>query len=167
MGMRLPGRVSRRFQFPAAGLLRAARRRADVSQLDIARAARVSKSTVARIESGTLRPSLDILDLLLGAAGFSLTVVDDEGRVLQPMLDRDDLKDGAGRRYPAHFDVIPDPVGQEWWGAIYGLARPPETYYRSKSRRDAMRRRSVWEVRVKQNRRMPEPPEESAIPWDV
>src|SRR6476646_1093501 len=95
--------------YPAAGLLRAARRRADLSQRDLARAAKIHPSTVGRIESGELHPSLEIFRRLMGAAGHYFAVVDDEGRVLHPMRDRDDLKDGAERRYPAHLDVIPDP----------------------------------------------------------
>ncbi|WP_431909905.1 hypothetical protein [Micromonospora carbonacea] len=41
---------------------------------------------------------------------------------------------------------------------VYGLARPPETFYRNRSYRDAMRRRSRWEVRVAKLRHVPPPP---------
>lgn len=145
--------------FPAAGLIRAARRKADLSQVQLARAAKIHSSTVGRIESGALRPSLNILRSLLGATGYFLVAVDAEGHVLQPMCDRDDLRDGAERRYPSHLDVIPDPEPGEWWGDVYGLARPPETFYRNRARRDAQRRRSQWEVRVARYRNTPPPPE--------
>ncbi|MEV4412717.1 helix-turn-helix transcriptional regulator [Catellatospora sp. NPDC049609] len=146
--------------FPVAGLIRAARRRADLSQRDLAKGARLHRSTVGRVEAGELVPSLPVFSRLMGAAGFYLTVVDDLGRVLIPMEDRDDMRDGAERRYPSHLDLILDPEPGEWWADKYGLARPPETFYRDRRRRDAQRRRSQWEVRVKQYRHVPEPPEQ-------
>ncbi len=145
--------------FPVTGLVRAARRRADLSQREFAQVARVHRSTVARIESGELVPSLPVFSRLMGATGLYLTVVDDLGHVLIPMEDRDDMRDGAERRYPSHLDLILDPAPGEWWADKYGLARPPETFHRDRSWRDAQRRRSQWEVRVKQYRHAPEPPE--------
>jgi len=79
------------------------------------------------------------------------------------MLDRDDLRDGAERRYPSHLDTILDPRDGAWWAEKYGMALPPETFYRDRERRDAQRRRSVWEVRVKQCRALPEP--RDLRPW--
>jgi hypothetical protein len=76
------------------------------------------------------------------------------------MEDWDDTRDGAERRYPSHLDTILDPEPGEWWADIYGLARPPETFHRSREMRDAQRRRSVWEVRVGQNRGVPPPPDQ-------
>src|SRR5262245_660697 len=64
-------------KYPAGGLLRAARRRADLSQRDLARAAKIHPSTVGRIESGELQPSLEIFRRLMGAAGHYFAVVDD------------------------------------------------------------------------------------------
>jgi transcriptional regulator with XRE-family HTH domain len=87
-----------------------------LGQRQMARFARVSPSTVGKVEAGSLTPSLAVLERLLGAAGFYLVVVDQEGRVVQPMADRDDVHDGAGRRYPAHLDTILDPGPGEWWG---------------------------------------------------
>jgi predicted transcriptional regulator len=52
-------------QFPIAGLLRQARRRCGMSQRDVARRARVSQATVARAESGTVAPTLDVFQRLL------------------------------------------------------------------------------------------------------
>jgi transcriptional regulator with XRE-family HTH domain len=128
--------------YPVAGLVRAARRRADLSQRDLARVAEVSASTVGRIESGERAPGVALFDRLIGAAGFYLIVVDGEGRVIPPMLDRDDLRDGADRRYPSHYDTIVDPEQGEWWADAFGLARPPETFYRDRQLRDAQRRKS-------------------------
>ena len=57
----------------AKRLLRAARRRAGVSQRALGEAAGIPQSTVARIELGTLSPRIDTLERLLNAAGQSLT----------------------------------------------------------------------------------------------
>lgn len=124
----------------------------------MARFAKVAPSTVGKVEAGVMVPSVDVLERLLGAAGLYLAVVDQDGRVILPMEDRDDTRDGAERRYPSHLDTILDPRFGEWWADRYGLARPPETFHRSRSRRDAQRRRSQWEVRVAQHRKVPPPP---------
>jgi transcriptional regulator with XRE-family HTH domain len=122
--------------FDVIGLVRTVRRRADLSQRELAERAAVSASTVNRIEAGALTPSLAALRRILAVAELDLVPVDRDGRLVRPMLDhRDDLRDGAERRYPSHLDT---------W---YGLARPPETFHRSRRRRDVQRRRSQWETR--------------------
>lgn len=146
-------------RYPIAGLIRRARRIADLSQRQMARRAKVSPSTVARVEAGGLTPSLDLLQRLLGSAGLYLAVVDADGHVILPMEDREDIRDGAERRYPSHLDTILDPKPGEWWADIYGLARPPETFHRDRRYRDEARRRSQWEVRVAQHRGVPPPPD--------
>ncbi|RKN44218.1 helix-turn-helix domain-containing protein [Micromonospora endolithica] len=142
---------------PIQGLVRRARRIVGLSQKRMARFARVAPSTVARVEAGTLTPSLAVLERLIGAAGLYLVVVDQDGRLVLPMEVWDDTLDGAGRRYPAHLDTILDPEPGEWWADIYGLARPPETYHRCPVDREMRRLLSVWEVRVAQNRAAPRP----------
>jgi transcriptional regulator with XRE-family HTH domain len=138
--------------YPVPGLLRRARRMADLSQRQLAGRAKVPQSTLARIESGQRTPSLNVFQRLLAAAGLSLVVVDGEGRVVRPMRESDDTRDGGNRRYPSHLDTILDPVPGEWWGDNYGLARPPETFYRDRGRRDAMRAMSEYEVRARLHR---------------
>ncbi len=145
--------------FDPVGLVRAARRRMDCSQRELAQRAGVAPSSVARIESGSLAPSLGLLRRILAAADLGLVAVDRQGRLVRPMRDRDDLRDGAERRYPSHLDTVLDPRSGDWWGDRYGLARPPETFYRDRRRRDDQRRRSQWEVRVAQYRHVPPPPE--------
>lgn len=145
--------------WPAAGIVRAVRRRADASQRELARFAGVHHTTIGRIEAGTLTPSIDMLRRIIAVAGFRLAVVDEFGRVLTPMRDRDDTRDGANRRYPSHLDTILDPEPGEWWADLYGLARPPETFHRDRRMRDAQRRRSQWEVRVAKYRHDPPPPD--------
>jgi transcriptional regulator with XRE-family HTH domain len=142
------------------GLVRAARRRADTSQREMAEKAGVSAATIGRIEAGSLRPSLAVLEAVLAVAGIRLVAVGADNRAVPPMWDAPDgnLRDGAGRRYPSHLDVIVDPTGWDWWGGRYGLARPPETFLRDRERRDVQRRRSTWEVRVAQFRSVRPPP---------
>lgn len=131
------------------GIVRAARRRADCSQRELATRAGVSPSTVGRIEAGSLVPGLGMLRRVLAAAGCVLVAVDGAGRLVLPMGDdRTDLRDGAGRRYPAHLDTVLDPAPGQWWGDRYGLASPPETFHRDRRARDARRRRSQAEVRA-------------------
>jgi transcriptional regulator with XRE-family HTH domain len=144
-----------------AGLVRRARRIADLSQRELARAAGVSQSAVSKIEAGALTPSVALFQRILGAAGLWLVVVDAKGCVVEPMEDWDDTRDGAGRRYPSHLDTILDPEPGEWWADKYGLMRPPETFRRDRELRDAQRARSQWEVRVAKNRFLPPPPD----PW--
>mgnify|MGYP002620543377 FL=1 len=149
-------------RYPAGGLVRRARRIADLSQRELARRAGLAPSTVARIETGEVMPSLEVMQRILDTAGLSLVVVDRDGHVIQPMRDVADIHDGADRRYPAHLDTILDPRPGEWWGDQYGLARPPETFYRDRRRRDARRALSQWEVRAKQYRGLPPPPDPDA-----
>ncbi|MBC3190183.1 helix-turn-helix transcriptional regulator [Pseudonocardia sp. C8] len=135
-----------------SGLVRAVRRRADLSQRELAERTGLARSTIGRIESRTLTPGLETLTTILAVAGVRLVAVDENNRRVPPMEDPpgDDLRDGAGRRYPSHLDTILDPAPGDWWGDRFGLARPPETFKRDRVMRDVMRRRSVWEVRVNQ-----------------
>lgn len=57
----------------AGHLLADARRRAGLSQRQLARTARTAQSVVARIELGETSPSWATLSRLLAAAGFTLT----------------------------------------------------------------------------------------------
>ena len=58
----------------ASRLLKTARRRAGMSQRDLAEAAGVPQPAVARIESGRVQPRVDTLDRLLKACGWDLEV---------------------------------------------------------------------------------------------
>ncbi|WP_085066943.1 helix-turn-helix transcriptional regulator [Catenuloplanes japonicus] len=144
--------------FPVAGLVRRARRMSDMSQRDLAREASVSPAAVARVETEGLAPSVALLQRILAVAGLHLVVVDPDGHIVQPMRVWDETYDGAERRYPAHLSTILDPRAGDWWGDQYGLARPPETFHRSRELRERQRRRSQWEVRVAKYRNDPPPP---------
>nr|WP_278045666.1 helix-turn-helix transcriptional regulator [Micromonospora kangleipakensis] len=78
-------------------MVRQARRLAGLGQRQMARFAKVAPSAVGRVEAGGMTPSLQVLERLLGATGLYLVVVDQEGRVVQPMEDWDDTRDGGGR----------------------------------------------------------------------
>jgi transcriptional regulator with XRE-family HTH domain len=121
---------SQQAQFPVSGLLRQARRRSGLSQRELARRAGVSSGLVGRAESGDLTPALGTLLQLLAATGLHLVVVDAEGRVVRPLEEFPGARDAGGRLYPAHLDLVIDPDPVEWWGARYGLARPPQTFHR-------------------------------------
>ena len=56
----------------AAQLLTSARRRAGLTQRELARRARTSQSVVARIENGAASPSFRTLERLVQCAGFEL-----------------------------------------------------------------------------------------------
>ena len=58
----------------AGRALRRARAAADLSQRQLAAAARVPQTTIARIESGVVSPRVDTLDRLLGLCGFRLAL---------------------------------------------------------------------------------------------
>jgi transcriptional regulator with XRE-family HTH domain len=133
--------------YPVAGLLRRARRIAGLSQRELARRTGVSPSTVGRIESGAIVPVLPAFARMIAVAGLWLVMVDNDGHIVQPMRDIDDIRNGGGRLYPSHLDTILDPRPGEWWGDQYGLARPPETFHRDPKRREALRARSIYSVR--------------------
>jgi transcriptional regulator with XRE-family HTH domain len=132
---------------PIPGLIRKVRRTADLSQRELAGKAGLSQSTVARVESGTLVPSLDVLQRLLACADFELVAVDQDRRLVLPMRDAEWTRDGAERRYPSHLDTILNPPPGNWWSEIYGLHCPPETFIRDRAHRDEMRARHQWETR--------------------
>jgi len=57
-----------------ASIVREARRRAGLTQAELADRAGVPKSTVGRIESGARTPSTDLVEQLVRAAGLEVTV---------------------------------------------------------------------------------------------
>lgn len=59
----------------SATILRGARTSAGLSIRALAETAQVSPSTISRIESGSMEPTLSMLERLLAAAGFGLDVV--------------------------------------------------------------------------------------------
>jgi transcriptional regulator with XRE-family HTH domain len=123
-------------RFPIAGLVRRARRLADLSHRQMARRANVSPATVGRVEAGTLAPSVDVFQRLLDSAGLYLAVVDADGPVVEPMGEHPILVDKGGRRYPSHLDILLDPEGGDRWFTIPGIYRPTESFWRNRNERD-------------------------------
>ena len=76
--------------FETAPLVRRLRQRIRVSQRELAWRARVAHTTVSRVESGDLAPSLALLQRLLAVGALHLVVVDEQGRVILPLPDDDD-----------------------------------------------------------------------------
>ncbi|MGW0214413.1 helix-turn-helix domain-containing protein [Micromonospora chokoriensis] len=156
--------------------LRDLRRRVDLSQRQLAERSGIPKSTVARIEAGQgASPSFRTVERLVRAVGGELALklpgdhccvpasgtastaaVPDEER-------KAELRDEAGRRYPAHLDVrrvltLRDWPGA-WWVHSYTLpkrlwpVRVPElTYDLDRTRRDERRMRHQTRAQVRYRR---------------
>ncbi len=123
-----------------AGFVRRVRVMAGLSQRELARRVGVAPSTVGRIEAGTVVPRPEVLDRILAVADLRLAVVDAAGAVVSP-LPEEELRDGAGRHYPAHLEVIVDPDASQWWGTKHAYAPgPPDVTFR-------LRRDTPWEDR--------------------
>jgi transcriptional regulator with XRE-family HTH domain len=131
-----------------AATLRALRRRADLSQRQLAELAGVPKCTVTRIESGAaMDPRFRTVERLFRAAGAELGV---RGGV-EP-VPGEELRDRAERHYPAHLDVRPVEELTDWAGAwwahwhrlpaeVWPLQPPEYTYDLSRARRERRRQR--------------------------
>lgn len=118
------------------GYVARTRRLADLSQRELADLVRVSASTVARWESGAIPMRVEDLAKVLHVAGLSVQVVDGEGAVVPP-FDPDSVRDNAGRRFPAHLDVLPPDQRPDnrGYGARYDR-KPPRGWYALRPLRD-------------------------------
>jgi transcriptional regulator with XRE-family HTH domain len=72
-------------------MLRYARRRAGLTQRDLARATGVPQPAIARIESGVVTPSVDTLERLLAGAGATIEVAPRPGIGVDRTLIREAL----------------------------------------------------------------------------
>lgn len=140
--------------FPIAGVLRRARRTADLSQRELAKKARMHHGVVARIEAGRSEPSVALLNKLLSCAGVMLVpVMIDTGDELGTMP-TETMRDAADRYFPSHLDVrrTHGPGSLMWWNWWYLPGRGPEkplaSFRRNRRRRDNDRiyeqQTSVW-----------------------
>jgi transcriptional regulator with XRE-family HTH domain len=89
-------------------MLSMARRRAQLSQRELARRAGVPQPTISRIENGVVSPTLDTLTRLIRACGMRLRPTDD----LTVGVDRTLIRE-AIRRSPR----------ERWWYAIDAAER--------------------------------------------
>lgn len=127
-------------QLDLPGALRALRRRADLSQRELAARSGVPHGTVGNVESGASpNPGLRTVERLVGAAGARLAILDVDGS--EPVrLPADDRRDEAERRYPPHVDVVP--VTWQGTGPAAGFG-----FVRSRRHRDFARRWAAGEWR--------------------
>jgi transcriptional regulator with XRE-family HTH domain len=130
--------------YPTAGVLRQARRVADLSQRQLAERAKMHRSVIARIESGASRPSAQLFARLLREVGvLLLPVVLDTGDELRPMAELA-IRDAAGRHFPGHLDVrtTSGPGSLMWWDWWYfgRRTKPLASFRRNRRRRDIDRR---------------------------
>jgi HTH-type transcriptional regulator/antitoxin HipB len=123
------------------------RRRADLSQRELAARVNVSPSTIARLESGDGLPSLSLLSHLLAVGGLRLAVVDTECTEVLP-VPADAVRDNRGRRFPAHLDVAPpDQVPSE--RALWPRYDRPGArgWFRHRAERDRLAAETPWRGR--------------------
>lgn len=127
-------------QLDLPGALRALRRRADLSQRELAARAGVPHGTVGSVESGASpNPRLRTVERLVGAAGARLAILDVDGS--EPArLPTDGWRDRAERRFPPHVDVVP--VTWQGIGPATGFG-----FVRSRRYRDFTRRCAAGERR--------------------
>jgi transcriptional regulator with XRE-family HTH domain len=118
------------------GFLARVRRIADLSQRELAGEAGVGQSTIARWEAGGATITAAMLERILALAGLRLEVVDGSGQVIHPM-DPGAVRDNAGRRFPAHLDVVPPERRPSNRGAGQRYDRPdPQGWYALRPTRD-------------------------------
>ncbi len=106
----------------AGAQLRRARRLGRLSQRELATRSGVPLSTVTRIESGErANPGVRTMARLVGACGFRIEVVADDGRAIA-RHPHEDEHDHGGRHFPAHVELVAvpkfahEPAPIDWWG---------------------------------------------------
>jgi transcriptional regulator with XRE-family HTH domain/N-acetylglutamate synthase-like GNAT family acetyltransferase len=123
------------------GALRALRRRADVSQRQLAASSGVPAATIGRLEAGAATdPKLRTVERLVRAAGARLAIVDVDGT--EPAsLSIDAYRDAGDRRYPAHLDPRPQ---TRWrrraWHDVISFVRNRDLRDMNRRDRTGMRR---------------------------
>jgi transcriptional regulator with XRE-family HTH domain len=138
--------------FDLCGVLRRIRRRADLSQRQLAVELHVSKSTVAAAEAGSVGMDARLLAVAAGLAGLRLALVDEEGTEVRGM-DSAAVRDQRGRRFPAHLD--PMLSEERWWRWADRPDRRQPTYTFDRRRAgDDARRRAIGRP---EDHRLPQP----------
>jgi HTH-type transcriptional regulator/antitoxin HipB len=112
-----------------AGYLVRSRRRARLSQREMAERLGLAHSTWASYERGSRRVPERVLWAALSSAGLRLAVVDDTGQEVLP-FPADAVRDNAGRRLPAHLEVQPpDKLPREALRSPRYDRQPPRAWY--------------------------------------
>lgn len=93
-----------RYHFPmdAAGIVKMARRRAGLSQRELARRSGVAQPTVSRIEAGRMSPTFDTLNALAAACGMEISVLERGGGGADVAMVRDLLRMTPAERLAYH-----------------------------------------------------------------
>lgn len=118
--------------FDLAGVLRRIRRRADLSQRELARACQVTPSVIAHAEAGRRGLSAHLLATAAEVAGLRLAIVDPAGHEIDGMSDAT-VRDMGNRRFPAHLDTRYSDQG--WWHGAHRYDREQPWYTFDRSRR--------------------------------
>jgi HTH-type transcriptional regulator/antitoxin HipB len=127
-------------EWELAGAVRRIRRRADMSQRQIAQACGVGPSVVAKAEAGTRDLPTGLLARLAAAAGLRLALLDSAtGAEVEPMS-HDAVRDAGGRLFPAHLDTRHG--DDDWWGTEHRprTRQPRYTFDIDRRLRDRRRR---------------------------
>ncbi|WP_236836714.1 helix-turn-helix domain-containing protein [Blastococcus sp. KM273129] len=123
-------------QFDLCGLMRRIRRRADLSQRELAERLGVSKSAVAAVESGARGMDAALLATAAALAGLRLGLLDDDGRPVAGMA-AGTVRDRAGRRFPAHLDTMLSEARAWRWDHRPRQRQPTYTFDRRRPWEDA------------------------------
>jgi transcriptional regulator with XRE-family HTH domain len=145
-------------RFELGPALRALRRKADLSQRELAVRSGVSQAAIARIESGrSSNPSFRTVERLVRAAGGAVGLAATAPSAAEP-VPHEELRDAAGRHYPAHLDIKEVTRPEQWWGSWWTLTMiesrwplervPPYTFHRARWVRDGCRERTARGHRV-------------------
>jgi transcriptional regulator with XRE-family HTH domain len=112
-----------------AGYLVRSRRRARLSQREMAARLGLAQSTWAGYERGSRRVPERVLAAALSVAGLRLAVVDEAGHEVMP-FPANAVRDNAGRRFPAHLEVQPpDKLPREALRSPRYDRQPPRAWY--------------------------------------
>jgi HTH-type transcriptional regulator/antitoxin HipB len=115
--------------FDLSGTLRRIRRRADMSQRELAEAAGISASAVAHAEAGTRDLPVTALARAATAAGLRVALLEQDGAEVAGMRP-DAVRDRGGRRFPAHLDPVLSEERRWRWDERPRLSRPTYTFDR-------------------------------------
>ncbi|RBY94018.1 hypothetical protein DQ244_01205 [Blastococcus sp. TBT05-19] len=115
--------------FDLSGLLRRIRRRADLSQRELADRTGLPKSVIAAAESRSRGLDARALAGCAAVAGLRLALLDTDGREVHGMA-ADTVRDGAGRHLPAHLDTVLSDDRAWRWEIRPHLPRPTYTFDR-------------------------------------
>ncbi len=139
-------------------LLRAARRRGELSQRELAAAAGVGRTTVARLEGAADSDARwSTVVSLLAAADCAVVLTDGAGKAVSA-LEHERVRNAGGRHYPAHLNVrrVRHPWRDWAQGPRYGtyatIPAPPWSYRTRATEPRYAAWLAWWEPRDRQRR---------------